>query len=396
MDNLYSTIHTLRTSAFNYVSSIIYDKVSDIITREHFGINQSCKYNHLQDYYYLIEVLTLIKKRIDCIVENDCLTYDLLKKVYDSYNLDCAIRCLACHNLPWKFLLDLFGIDLNYVKDSENKYLIRYTVQLLEEEKIVSSTIKYLGTKGEDYILDIENPDSDLYTYLSLYVDGKLITPLPTQYIFENLECIHDVVAKFRRKTCLDNPPVSIVITPTTVTQTSIVVSWNNTGTNVNYFVQLYQNGNVVQSTNTTGLTATFSNLLPTTLYQVRVTATNCAGVTTSQIDIETPPYIVFVEVINGTSTKSGPNVVLYNQSLLIDFTSVNAKVIISFTVDSVNIPFSSLNVTGFIFGQPQTGTYNLTNITSNKYVRIVYSDYDVCSEIDLTYNQTTNTITIQ
>jgi hypothetical protein len=394
MINQDSSINISRSSAFSYVNNIIYPKVSQLIAKEHLGKNQNCKFNHLQDYYYLIEILT--NKKIDCIIENECLTYDKIKNVYDSFNLDCLIKCFACHNLPWKELLRFFDIDLKYIKQLENKYLIRYTIQLLQEDVIVSSTTQALGIKNQDYTLNIINPDEDIYEYLSLIIDNNRILPLVNSYTFVNLQCIHNVIAKFRLLGCLDAVPVTLILTPSLVTQTSMTVSWNNVGTNVSYRVELYKDAVLINTITTTNLTTNLTSLLPSSNYSVKVIATNCAGSVNSTIDLQTAPFLVVVEVINGTSTQSGNNTVAYGSSFLTNFTSTNPKTILSFTVNNISIPFNQLNITGTLLGQPQTGTYNLTNITSDKYIRIVYADYDVCSQVNMSYNSSNNTITIQ
>lgn len=396
MTNRDSSINISRSSAFNYVNNIIYPKVSQLIAKEHLGKNQNCKFNHLQDYYYLIEILTNIKKKIDCIIENECLTYDKIKNIYDSFNLDCLIKCFACHNLPWKELLRFFDIDLKYIKQLENKYLIRYTVQLLQEDVVIFSTTQALGTKNEDYTLNIVNPDSNLYEYLTLIVDNNRVIPVANSYTFVNLQCIHNVIAKFRLLGCIDAVPVALVLTPSAVTQTSMTISWNNAGTNVSYRVELYKDAVLINTVTTSNLTINFTSLLPSSNYSVRVVATNCAGSVNATIDLQTAPFLVIVEVINGTSTQSGNHTVAFGSSFLTDFTSTNPRTINSFTINNIAIPFNQLNITGTLLGQPQTGDYNLTNIISDKYIRIVYADYDVCSQVNMSYNPSNNTITIQ
>jgi len=396
MENLNSTILISRNNAFDYVSPIIYKAVSSITAREYLGINQNCKYNHLQDYYYFIELLTLIKKRIDCIIENECLTYDKLKAIYDSYNLDCIVRCLACHNLSWRPLLVFFDIDLRYIKELSNKYLIKYNIQLLEEDEIISSTSQFLGTKNTDYTLNIVNPDTESYDYIALIVDNNRILPLVNSYTFLNLECIHEVTAKFRLIGCKDLIPTIPALVLSGITQTGFTVTWATAGTNTTYLVELLESNIVTQSSTQSVLTRTFTGLLPSRTYTIRVTATNCAGTTNSQLVLQTAPFLVIVNVTNGTSPDSGTNTVNFNDNFTIDFTSTGGFAIQSFKVNNVIIPISALTITGFVTGiYPQTGTYQLTGIQSDKYVEIIYAIPNVCSTVVTTYNSGTNTITI-
>lgn len=396
MTNHYSTIQLSRRKAFDYIHPIIYKQASTLLYKEYFGVNQNCKYNHLIDYYYLIELLTSIKKRINCIIENECLTYDKLKAIYDSYGLDCVLKCFACHNLPTKEIVKAFDINLDYVNSLEDKYLLQYEIQLFDENKIISSTTQQLLLSGSTFTLPITNPNLELYDYISLIVDNKTILPPTTTVVFENVECIHNVIAKFRLKGCLDAAPTVPVLVLSNVLQTAFTVTWNSVGTNVNYLVELLESNVVTQSFTQTSLTRTFSGLLPSSDYKVRVTATNCAGTTNAEVTLQTAPFLVIVSVINGTSPDSGTNTVAYNSNFTVDFTSTGAFSIQSFKVNNVTIPTNTLNITGYVTGIfPQTGTYQLTSIQEDKYVEIIYATANVCNTVDMTYNSTTNTITI-
>jgi len=385
--NQNSTIRISKNSAYDYVNNIIYKKVSSIIEREYLGINQSCKYRPLQDYYYLIELLTYLKIRIDCYINSvECLKQDEIKKMIDDYA--CASKCLSCFNLPTKEIYEIFGLN---IENTKGDYILKYTIILIEENYSKVTTKNLRVSNG--YSLNVQNPDPDKYQYLYFKLDGEYITPLPNSYDFNEINCNREVVVAFKALSCLLPVPEDISITITNTTQTDISVSWNNAGGE--YLVQLYKDNVVIQSLNTTNTYATFTELLPITEYQVRVIATNCAGSKTSIIDVQTQPYLVIVQVINGTSTVSGTNTVIFNSNFTIDFNSTIPNYLISFKINNIDIPISSLNITSNYFGNPQGGNYTINNIKSNKYVIIEYTQLNVCQYINITYSSDTITISV-
>jgi hypothetical protein len=350
------------------------------------------------DYYYLIELLTQIKKKVDFIINNDCCyTYEQIKDIYTKYGLDCAIKCFACHNLPHKELLKNFDINTEFVKDLDNKYLLQYEIQIWDEDLITSTISNILIEKDSNYTLNIVNPDVLLYDYMSLQKDDEYIIPTTNTVAFTDVECNHKVVAKFRLIGCAVPAPTPLTLTPSAVTQTGLTVTWVSVGTDVQYLVELISNAVVVQSYTQTLLTRTFTGLLPSSDYSVRVTATNCAGSINSTLPVQTAPFTVIVSVTNGTSPDSGTNTVSYGSNFTVDFTSTGVNAIQSFRVNNVAIPFNQLSISGYVASIfPQTGTYQLTAITEDKYVEIIYAAADVCSLVTTTYNALTNTITIQ
>lgn len=393
MSYLSSTIHIQRRKAFDYINNIVYPKVNYIIQKEYFGIKQDCKYNHLNNYYLLVELLTQISKEINCLFENNvCVTFDTIKKIYDRYKLKCVISCFPCHNLPYKPLLDIFDINFRYLSDSENYYLIRYIIRIWNQSGIESEIVQLLGLKGEDYNLDIINPNPDDLEIRSILLNGEYI-PITNLLTFENLSCIQEVIVNYRYIPCKDAEPILPVITLTDSTQTTMSFSWTSSGTNVTYLFEILLNGNVIQSHTLTDTNITIVGLLPSTNYTVRITATNCNGVVrTNELPVQTTPYLVIVQVINGTSTETGTHQVNFNDNFLVNFTSVNPFVLTSFKINGVVI--NTLNITGTVNGLPQTGNYNILNINENKFVEIVYSPFDFCAHVNMTY--LSNTITIQ
>ena len=393
MSYLSSIIHIQRSKAFDFINNIVYPKVNSIIQREYLGIKQDCKYNHLNNYYFLIELLTQISKDIECLFKNNtCVTYDMIKQIYDKYDLRCAIACFPCHNLPYKELLEIFDIDLKYYNNSENLYLIRYTIRIWNELGIESEVTQLLGLKGEDYTLDIENPNSEDLEIRSMTLNGEYITPV-SQLVFEDLSCIQDVVVNYRFIPCKDPAPILPNITVTGATQTTMDLSWTSSGTNVTYVLQVLLNGNVIQSHTTTNTVFNITGLQPSTNYTLRLRATTCNGtLITSDIPVQTVPYLVTVQVTNGTSTQSGVTQVNFGDNFLVDFTSTNPNILTIFRINGVVT--TGLNITGTVLGQPQTGNYTINNIQENKFVEIIYSSGNLCSLINVTY--VPNTITIQ
>lgn len=398
MSNQYSTIQLSRNKSYDYIHPIVYKNVSTLLYKEEFGVNQSCKFNHLMDYYYLIELLTQIKRKVDFVIENDCCyTYKQIKDIYTKYGVDCAIKCFACHNLPVSELLKAFDIDTNFVKDLDNKYLLQYEIQFWGQDLIAVKNTNILLELNSNYTLNIVNPDVDLYEYMSLQKDDVYIIPPTNSVTINNVTCNHKIVAKFKLIGCTVAAPTVPVITLSGVQQTQFTATWLSVGQDVTYLVELIENGNTTQSYTQTLLTRTFSGLLPSSDYTVKVTATNCAGTINSTIVLQTAPFLVIVNVVNGTSSVTGTNTVAYNSTFVTDFTSTGANSITSVKVNNITIPNNQLNITGLIGGiYPQTGTYTLSNITEDKYVEIIYSAADVCSLVNTTYNSLTNTITIQ